>query len=148
MNESSFASSEGKVYRFNRFYRWYHFVVGSVFLVTAVVVHDFLILSILVALFSVFMIARPIVTSVTLDQYSVTVKGMFSEGSLRRSFITAIETRATGRGTLLILRSDTDEKEELTIGVNLFAFDDAWDDWLKTYRNLSHDKPLNLFVKS
>src|SRR5579859_4762811 len=60
MKKSSFASSEKKVYRFNGVYRWYHFVAGSAFLTTAVLVavlvHDFLIFSIGLALFSLFMI--------------------------------------------------------------------------------------------
>ena len=96
MNDSSFASSDKKVYRFNSLYRWYHFIVGVVFLVVAVLVavlthNGLLIFSILIALFSVFMIARPLTSAVTVDQYSVTLKRMFSENSLPRSSITAIE---------------------------------------------------------
>ena len=81
----------------------------------------------------------------SVDQYSVTLKGMFSERSLPRSAITAIETRHTGKGALLILWGNFEEKEELTIPANLFAFDEAWHDWLSTYRDLSNDKPLSLF---
>ena len=146
MNKSSFALSGRKVYRFNRLYRWYHFVVGAAFLVGAVLVRDFLLLSIVLALFSVFMIFRPLIVAVTLDQSSVTLKGMFSKNSLQRSSITAIENRSTGKGVLLILWGDVECKQELMrIGVNLFAFDEAWDDWLGTYRDLSDDKPLRLF---
>jgi len=145
MDKSSFGSSETKIYRFNSFYRWYHFVVGAVFLVAAVLMHSFLILSIGIALFSVFMISRPLIVAVIVDRDSVRLKGMFSEKSLQRCSITAIERRNTGRGTLLILRGNSEEREELTIAVNLFAFDEAWDDWLGTYRDLSSDKPLSLF---
>lgn len=146
MNKSSFGSSQKKVYRLNWLYRWYHFVVGAGFLVAAVLVHDFLFLSIGLALFSVFMISRPFIMAVTVDQYSVTFKNMFSENSLQRSSITAVERRNTaGKGTFLILWGNIEEKEELTIPVNLFAFDEAWDDWLSTYRDLSSDKPLSLF---
>jgi hypothetical protein len=148
MDRSSFASSERKVYRFNWFYRWYHFIMGAVFIGAAVALHHFLILSIGAALFSGFMISRPLVTVVTVDQYSVTLKGMFSEHSLQRSSITAVETVSTGKGPLLILRGNIEEKESLTIGVNLFAFDQAWDDWLSTYRELSDNKPLSLFPPS
>jgi hypothetical protein len=148
MDRSSFASSERKVYRFNWFYQWYHFIMGAVFIGAAVAFHHFLILSIGAALFSGFMISRPLVTVVIVDQYSVTLKGMFSEHSLQRSSITAVETVSTGKGPLLILRGNIDEKESLTIGVNLFAFDQAWDDWLSTYRDLSDNKPLSLFPPS
>ena len=148
MDRSSFASSERKVYRFNRFYRWYHFIMGAVFLGAAVAFHHFLIVSIGAALFSGFMISRPLVTAVTVDQYSITLKGMFSEHSLQRSSITAVETVSTGKGPLLILRGNIDEKESLAIGVNLFAFDQAWDEWLSTYRDLSDNKPLSLFPPS
>ncbi len=145
MNKSSFALSEKNVYRFNSLYRWYHFVVGAVFLVTAVLMRDLWIFSIPLALFSVFMVARPLTTAVIVDQYSVTLKRMFSENSLPRSSITAIERVNTGKGTLLTLWGDKEKKEELSIPVNLFAFDEAWDDWLSTYRDLSSDKPLSLF---
>ena len=145
MNNSSFASSERKVYRFNSVYRWYHFIAGAVFLVVAVLIHELLVFSIPIALLSAFMIARPLTSAVTVDQYSVTCKGMFSENSLRRSSITAIERVNKGRGTLLILRGDLEEKEELSILINFFAFDQAWDDWLSAYRDLSSDKPLSLF---
>jgi hypothetical protein len=145
MNKSSFALLGKNVYRFNSLYRWYHFVVGAVFLVAAVLLRDLWILSVLVALFSVFMVARPLTTAVIVDQYSVTLKRMFSENSLPRSSITAIERVHTGKGTLLTLWGKMEEKEKLSIAVNLFAFDEAWDDWLSTYRDLSSDKPLSLF---
>jgi hypothetical protein len=82
---------------------------------------------------------------VIVDQYSVTFKRMFSENSLPRSSITAIERVNTGKGALLTLWGNMEEKEELSIPVNLFAFDEAWDDWLGTYRDLSSNKPLSLF---
>jgi len=145
MNKSSFALSEKNVYRFNSLYRWYHFVVGAVFLVAAVLLRDLWIFSIPVVLFSVFMIARPLTTAVIVDLHSVTLKGMFSENSLPRSSITAIERVHTGKGTLLTLWGNMEEKEKLSIAVNLFAFDEAWEDWLSTYRDLSSDKPLSLF---
>ncbi|MBA0085685.1 MAG: hypothetical protein HRJ53_11875 [Acidobacteria bacterium Pan2503] len=44
-NQSSFPYGEIKVYRLNRLYRVYHFVVGAAALVGAVLVHQFLILS-------------------------------------------------------------------------------------------------------
>jgi hypothetical protein len=46
-NESSFAFGEVRVYRLNRFYRVYHFVVGAAALVGAVLAHHFFILSML-----------------------------------------------------------------------------------------------------
>jgi hypothetical protein len=150
MNNSSFASSENKVYRFNRLYRWYHFIVGAVFLVVAVLVavqthFELLIFSIPIALFSMFMIARPLTSAVIVDQHSVTSKGMFSVSSLPRSSITAVERLATGKGTLLVLRGNVEKREVLSIPVDLFSFDEDWDDWLSTYRDLSSDKPLSLF---
>jgi hypothetical protein len=145
MDKSSFASSETRTYRFNALYQWYHFIVGAFFLVAAALVHDFLVLSIGSALFSVFMISRPLRVAVIVDRNSITLRGVFSQGSLQRSSITAIERRNTGRGTLLVLRSSIEEKEELAIALNLFAFDEAWDDWLGQYRDLSSDKPLSLF---
>ena len=36
------------------------------------------------------------------------------------------------------------EKENPAIP-NLFAFDDDWDRWLSTYRDLNDDKPISLF---
>jgi hypothetical protein len=144
MNGFSFASGETKVYRFNWFYRLYHFGVGATALVGAVMVYHFLILSVVLALFAVFMICRPLVMAVKLDQFSVTVKGPFSEKSLQRSSIKAIETRSYGKGRYLILWGDIDEKESLTIP-NLFAFDEVWDDWLSTCRDLSDNKPISLF---
>ena len=67
---------------------------------------------------------------------------------MQRSSITAVETVATGRGPLLILRGNPDGKESLAIGVNLFAFDEAWDEWLSTCGDLSDNKPLSLFPPS
>jgi hypothetical protein len=153
MNNPSFASSEIKVYRFNRLYRWYHFSVGVIFLIGAVLVavqavqtdKGLLIFSLLMALFFVFMIARPLTTAVIVDQQSVTFKAMFSKISLPRSSITAIERVATGKGTLLVLRGNVEKQEELSIPIILFCFDEDWDDWLNTYRDLSGDKPLSLF---
>jgi hypothetical protein len=144
MNDSSFATTEVKVYRFSRVYRLYHFAVGAAALVSAVKCYSFLILAVVLALFSMFMIARPLVMAVTVDQFSVTFKAMFSENSLQRSSITAVETIHTGRGDILRLWGNTDEKERLDIP-GLFSFDDAWDNWWSTYRDLSDDKPISLF---
>ncbi len=144
MNESSFASGGTKVYRLNLAYRLYHFAVGAAALVGAVMVYHFLILSVVLALFGVFMIYRPLVMAVTVDQFSVNFKSVFSENSLQRSSITAVETQHTGKGNILILWGNIDEKESLAIP-NLFAFDDDWDSWLSTYRDLSDDKPVSLF---
>ena len=144
MSETSFASSETKVYRFNLVYRWYHFAVGTAAVVGAVLCRDFLLLAIVLALFAVFMIARPLVMAVTVDQLSVTFKGMFSENSIERSSITAVEIKHTGRTPSVILWGNIDEKECLVIP-DMFGFDDGWNDWLSTYRDLSDDKPLSLF---
>lgn len=144
MNESSFASGETKVYRLNLAYRLYHFAVGTAALVGAAMVYHFLILSVVLALFGVFMISRPLVMEVSVDQYSVRFKSVFSENSLQRSSITAVETKHTGKGDILILWGNIDEKESLAIP-DLFAFDDDWHNWLSTYRDLSDDKPISLF---
>jgi hypothetical protein len=143
-NESSFPFGEIKVYRFNRLYRVYHLVVGTAALVGAVLVHSFLILSILLVLFSVFMIARPLVMAVTVDQSSVTYKGLFSQKSIRHSSITAVETKLGGRSRCLILWGDIDQREALVIP-DLFAFDEGWDHWWSSYRDLSDNKPISLF---
>lgn len=143
MSESSFASLQTKVYRLNLPYRVYHFVVGIAALVGAVLSYHFLILSAVLILFSVFMIARPLVLKVTVDQSSVTVKGMFKESSLQRSAITAFERIHTGKDNYVMLRG-TDGSESLMIP-NMFAFDEGWEEWLSTYRDLSDDKPLSLF---
>jgi hypothetical protein len=139
----SSASREQNVYRFNGIYRWYHFLTGAVFLGLAVAVYKLLPLSIVLALFSGFMILRSLVTRVILDRHSVTLKTMFSEHSLQRSSIASIETVHTGKGPLLRLRAI--DGSEMAIGVNLFAFDEAWDEWLSTYTDLGDDKPLGLF---
>jgi hypothetical protein len=144
MNESSFASGETKVYRLNLVYRLYHFGVGVAALVGAVMVHDFLVLAVVLALFGIFMISRPLVMAVTVDQYSVTFKNVFAENSIQRSSIAAVETRVTGKGNILILWGAIDEKESLAIP-DLFAFDDDWNHWWSTYRDLSADKPISLF---
>ncbi len=143
MEKLSSASWEQKVYRFNGIYRWYHFLTGAVFLGLAVYAYKLLPLSIVLALFSGFMILRPFVTTVILDRNSVTLKTMFSVHSLQRSSITSIETVHTGKGPLLRLRAV--DGSEMAIGVNLFAFDEPWDEWLSTYTDLSDDKPLGLF---
>lgn len=145
MNNPSFASSEKKVYRFNGFYRWYHFIGGAAFLIAAVSAHDLWVVSIPIAMFSMLMIARPVTTAVIVDQHFVTLKGMFSEKSLSRSSITAIERVHTGKETVLRLWGDIEAKEQLSIAVSLFAFDEAWDSWLSTYKDLSSDKALSLF---
>ncbi len=113
MSESALASGETKVYRLNLAYRLYHFAVGTAALVGAVMVLHFLVLSVVLALFGVFMISRPLVMAVTVDQYSVTFKSTFSENSLQRSSITAVETKHTGKGNILILWGDIDKKESL-----------------------------------
>jgi hypothetical protein len=143
-NGSSFASTEIKIYRLNFAYRLYHFAVGAAALVGAVLCYHFLVLSLVLTLFGAFMIFRPLLAKVTVDQYSVTLKGMFSENSLQRSSITAIERKHTGKANLLILWASLDEKENLTIA-DIFAFDEAWDNWLSGFRDLSDDKPLSLF---
>jgi hypothetical protein len=142
-DESSFPSGGIKVYRFNRLYRVYHFVVGAVALVGAVLVYPIFIFSILLILFSVFMISRPLVMTVTVDQSSVTYKGLFSEKSMRRSSITAVEARG-GRARCVILWADIDQKEALVIP-DLFAWDEGWDHWWSNYRDLSDNKPISLF---
>jgi hypothetical protein len=144
MNESSFATQEPKVYRLSRVYQLYHFGVGAAALVCAVIWRDFLALSVVLVLFSGFMIARPFLLKVMVDQSSVTFKGMSSEGSLKRSSITAVETQRTGRTPNLILWGNLDEKESLVIP-DIFGFDDDWKDWWGTYRDLSDDKPMSLF---
>jgi hypothetical protein len=144
MNESSFASGETKIYRVNWFFRLYHFAVGAAVLVGAAMAYHFLILSVVLALFGVFMISRPLVMAVTVGQYSVRFKKVFSESSLQRSSITAVETKHTGKGAILILSGNIDEKESLAIP-DFFAFDDDWDNWLSTYRDFSDDKPISLF---
>lgn len=144
MDQSSFASQELKVYRFNWAYKIYHFGVGTVAFVGAILCHDFLLLAIVLVLFSIFMISRPLVMEVTVDQYSVTFKRTFSEDSIQRSSITAVETKHTGREDIFILWGSIDEKESLEIP-NLFGFDDDWNDWWNTFRDLSDDKPLSLF---
>lgn len=142
MNESSFATLETKVYRFSWFWRLYHFAFGSAFLIAALKAYEILPISVPVALVSVFMICRPLISAVTVDQFSVTYKGVFSAKSLQRSSITAVET-IPGRSPFLILWGNTiDGKEELSIPL-LFAFDEAWYGWLRTYRDLN--KPLSLF---
>jgi hypothetical protein len=103
MSEASFAYQEIKVYRLNSVYRLYHFAVGTAALIGAVKYHDFLILAVGLALFSVLIIARPLVMAVTVDQSSVTFKGMFSEDSIQRTSITAVETKHTGKTPNLIL---------------------------------------------
>ena len=146
-DESSFPSGGIKVYRFNRLYRVYHFVVGAVALVGAVwvsrLIYPIFIFSILLVLFSVFMISRPLVMTVTVDQSSVTYRGLFSEKSIRRSSITAVEARG-GRALCIILWGDIDQKEGLVIP-DLFAWDEGWDHWWSSYRDLSDNKPISLF---
>lgn len=143
MTKSSIAPDETKVYRLNLAYRVYHFVVGIAALVGAVWCYHFLILSAGLALFSVFMVARPLVMKVIVDRYSITVKGMFSESLMHRSSITAFERIHTGKDNYLMLRGNN-EGESLMIP-DMFRFDEAWEDWLNSYRDLSDDKPISLF---
>jgi hypothetical protein len=144
MNESLFASEETKIYRMNWAYRLYHFATGAAALVGAIIAYHVLLLSVVLVLFSMFMIYRALVAAVTVDQSSVTLKGLFSQNSMQRSSITAIERQHTGRANYLVLWGNIEKKEGLWIS-DIFAFDDAWDDWLSAYRDLSDDKPLSLF---
>lgn len=143
-NESSFASEQTRIYRLNWAYRAYHLAAGAAALVGAVMAYHFLILSIALALFSVLMISRPLVMRVAVDQSSVTLRGMFSANSLQRSSITVVETKHTGKGDLLILWGNLDKREKLEIP-NLFAFDEDWENWWGSYRDLSDDRPISLF---
>jgi hypothetical protein len=143
MNKSSFASEETKVYRLSSVYRIYHFAIGIAAVVGAVWCYHFLVLSAVLTLFAVFMIARPLVMKVTVDQYSVTVNGMFSESSIQRSSITAFERIHAGKDNYLMLRDD-DESESLMIP-GMFGFDEEWEEWLNAYRDVSDDKPISLF---
>ena len=143
MDESSFASQELKVYRLTWYYQLYHFAIGAAALVGAAKCYDFLILAVVLALFSVFMIARPLVMEVTVDPSYIMFRGVFSSNSLQRSSITAVETKNTGKGNILIFWGNIDEKESLAIP-DIFSFDEAWKNWLITYRDLSNDKPINL----
>lgn len=142
-NESSFAFGEVKVYRLNRLYRVYHFVVGAAALVGGILAHHFFILSMLLVPFSAFMISRPLAMAVIVDQFSVTYKELFFERSIRRSSITAVETKSNGRSHCLILWEKIDEKG-LSIP-DLFAFDEDWDKWWSGYRDLSDNKLISLF---
>ena len=143
MNEYSFASAETKVYRLNRFYQLYHCGLGAAALVTAFKVSDFLALSVIAALFGVFMIARPLVMKVTVDQDCVTLWTMISRHSLARSSITAVETKHSGKGSLFVFWGDVSKKESLTIP-DLFRFDDEWNRWWSSYRDLSDDRPISI----
>lgn len=144
MNKSSFAFQETKVYRLSRIYRVYHFAVGVAALIGAIMAFHLWFFAAVLFLFAVFMIARPLIMSVTVDESSVRLRGMFSEHSLQRSSITAVEMRHTGKTPLLILWGNMDKKERLVIPA-LFGFDDEWNDWLGTYRDLSEDKLMSLF---
>jgi hypothetical protein len=124
-------------------YRLYHFAVGVAALVGAIMSHDFLIMSVGLGLFSVFMIARPLVMKVTVDQYSVTVQWIFKENSLQRSSITAFERIHTGKDNYLMLRGN--DENDLLMVPDMFSFDEAWEDWLSADRDLSDDKPISLF---
>jgi hypothetical protein len=106
--------------------------------------YHFLILSLALALFSVLMISRPLVMTVAVDQSSVTFGGTFSANSLQRSSITAVETKHTGKGDLLILWGNPDKREKLEIP-DLFAFDEDWENWWGSHRDLSDDRPISLF---
>ncbi len=143
MSETSFASSETRVYRLSLLYRVYHFAAGTAALVAAILTYHFLILSVGLFLFAMFMIARPLILKVTVDQSSVTVKGMFDESSLQRSAITAFERIHTARDNYIMLRG-TDGGDFLMIP-EMYKFDEAWDDWLRTLKDFSDDKPLTLF---
>ncbi len=142
--ESSFAPAETRVYRFNRVYRLYHLAAGAAFFVVALTLYRLPPVAFVLALFALFMIARPFVSAVTVDPFSVTYRGTFSAKSIQRSAITAVETKSTGRGSVLILWGNYEKKERLAIPA-IFGFDDAWNDWLSSYRDLSGDKPLSLF---
>lgn len=73
--------------------------VGIAALIRAVLSYHFLLLSVVLALFSVFMIVRPLVLKVTVDQSSVTVKGMFGENSLRVPRLLLLSAYILGRAT-------------------------------------------------
>ncbi len=133
-----------KVYRLNLIYRDYHLAVGAAAVLGAVYAYRLVVLPAMLALLAVYMIARPFVMAVIVDQSSVTFKGTFSARSLQRSSITAVETKHTGKTDTLILWGNVDEKEKLAIPA-LFNFDEAWNNWWSTYRDLSGDKPLSLF---
>ncbi len=134
-----FPSGKTKVYRFNRAYRVYHFVAGTAALVGGILFPPFLIL---LAPFSAFMIARPLVEAVRVDQISVTHKGFISERSIPRSSITAVERIVAGRSHSLVLWGNADQKE--LVIPDLFAFDEDWDSWWRSYRDLSASKPISL----
>lgn len=144
MSESSFATPEIKIYKLNRIYQLYHFAVGVAALAIAATCFSFFILALAAVLFSAFMIARPLIMAVVVDQFSITFKGMFSQNSLLRSSVTAVEVIDTGKGNILRLWGNIDEKEKLDIS-DLFSFDEAWDDWWNSFRDLSADKPIRLF---
>jgi hypothetical protein len=144
MNESSFATQEPRVYRLSRLYQVYHYGAGAIALVAAVWWIDYWALAIGLVPFAAFMIARPLLMKVTVDQSCVTFKGMYAEDSLQRSSITAVETQVTGRTHNLILWGNLDEKECLMIP-DIFGFDDDWNDWWGSYRDLSDSKPISLF---
>lgn len=144
MGEASFACLEAKTYRFNLLYRVYHFAVGATALVGVVLCYKFWALSMVLALFAIFMIVRPLVMKVTVDAHAVTFKAMFSESSLQRSSVTAFERIHPGKRNLLMLRGEG-RSDSLTMPADLLGFDEAWEDWLNTHTDLSDDKPISLF---
>jgi hypothetical protein len=142
MDESAIGHAEPKVYRYNRTWQLYHFGIGTLALILAAVLYRAWLLSAVVALFAVFMIARPLIARVILDIDEIIVKGMFGENSLQRSCITSYERVHTGKANYVVLRGGG-EDEVLEIP-DMFRFDGAWDDWLKTLRDVSDDKPLSI----
>jgi hypothetical protein len=95
------------------FWRLYHFAVGAAFMIGAVMLgavvrpdDPAILAAVALALFSVFMICRPLVMAVIVDQLSVTFKRTFSARSMQRSSITAVETKG-GKSSFLILWGNT-----------------------------------------
>ena len=79
----------------------YHVAVGAAALVGTVMVCQSLVLSVVLSPFGAFIISRPLNMAITIEIYPVRFEGVFSENSLQRSSITAVEIEYTGKGTIL-----------------------------------------------
>ena len=141
MTDSSFPTQGTKIYRLSSVYRVYHFTVGIAALVVAIWCYRLPIAPLVLALFGIFMIARPLALKVTVDQDSVTLNGVFRQRSIQRSSIEEFERVHAGRDNYLLLRGSAGESLMIP---DLFAFDEAWDDWLSTYKDVSDNKLISL----
>jgi hypothetical protein len=82
------------------------------------------------------------------DQGSVTVRGVFSTQSIRRRSVSSYLVVPGSKNQAAAIRLISDSPEEMNLDVpRLYAFDDAWKQWISSLSNLTEQEEARFTPK-